>query len=344
MWSVASSEPGREPRRVDWTADRFAEATDYRTARALLTALELGLFAPLADAQRSAAELAALIDADPEALTFLLDALAGIGLLEKRDDGDYALGDFARRHLVPGRPEFVGSLAHARARDWTSWGRLTERIRAGRAYGARDGTDAAPRDDTAARGQMQEAIALAPALLDKLEDVGIDCGHHRRLLDVGGGHGVFAAGFCVRWPKLRATIFDLAAPLEVARETIRALGVEAQVTLLPGDYREAPLPTGHDLALLSYTLHGLGPRAARRLLAAIHEALEPGGRVIVQEVLLEEDRTRPVYGALLALGLLLETPNGRCYTQRELLEWLHETGFREIAVVEEMRVVTARKA
>src|SRR5690606_35257130 len=82
MWSVASSEPGREPRRVDWTADRFAEATDYRTARALLTALELGLFAPLADAQRSAAELAALIDADPEALTFLLDALAGIGLLE----------------------------------------------------------------------------------------------------------------------------------------------------------------------------------------------------------------------------------------------------------------------
>lgn len=333
---------------MEWTPEALADSVNYWKARALLTALELDLFTPLAAAPRNAVELAAAVDADPEALTFLLDALAGFELLEKRDD-DYALTRFAREHLVPGTRDYLGHLPLSLARDWALWGRFTRRLRRGRAYWKRGEFrgDVFLRDPRGAallaRGLKQSAFAHAPALLDRLAAAGLSLDGHGRLLDVGGGHGVYTAAFCVRWPTLRATVFDLPAPLEVARETARELQIEPQVDFVAGDFRHDPLPTGHDLALLSYVLHGPGPLAARRLLAAAHEALEPGGRILVQEIILSDDRTRPAWGALFALNLLMHTPNGRCYTRSELSALLEEAGFREIAIMDEERVVAARK-
>ena len=163
------------------------------------------------------------------------------------------------------------------------------------------------------------------------------------MLDLGGGAGTYAITFCQTQPGLSAVIFDLPGPLTLAYELVSTAGLTDRISLVVGDFRTATLPRGFDLALLSNILHGQSAETNQQILTEVFTTLEPGGELILRDVLMNEDRTTPVFGALFAVNLLLHSPAGRCYTYSEVSSWLAAAGFHDLEVLETNAVLRAFK-
>src|SRR5262245_11118893 len=324
--------------RPEWSEERFRQACSYWQSKILLTALRLDLFTALAEQALDAATLAARVGATERGLTTLLDALVALGLLVKQDRR-YANTPFASAALDRRKPSFCGYIPLFDAHCWELWGRLEDTIRGG-TNPAQDAVFHADALGTELllRGLHADALRLAPALAARLE-----LGRRRRLLDLGGGAGTYAIVFCQANPGLTAVLFDLPGPLALAQSVISAAGLLDRITLTAGDFRTDALPRGFDLVLLSNVLHGQSAETNRRLLGEVYGALEPGGELVVRDVLMAADRTGPTFGALFAVNLLLHSAAGQCYTFSEVGDWLARAGFRDPQVLEADAVLRAVK-
>ena len=324
--------------RPEWNEERFRQACSYWQSRILLTALRLDLFTMLADQTLDAATLAARLGAAERGLTALLDALVALGLLTKQDHC-YANTPFARTALDRTKPSFCGYTPLFDAHCWELWSKLEDTVRGGFCPAHDTVFHADPvGTELLLRGLHTDALRLAPALAARL-----DLGRHRHMLDLGGGAGTYAITFCQIQPELHAAIFDLPGPLTLASQLVSAARLTDRIRLVAGDFRTAPLPRGFDLALLSNILHGQSAETNQQLLTAVFAALEPGGELILRDVLMNEDRTTPVFGALFAVNLLLHSPTGRCYTYSEVHSWLTAAGFHDLEVLETNAVLRAFK-
>ncbi|HEV8712896.1 MAG TPA: methyltransferase [Candidatus Binatia bacterium] len=324
--------------RPEWSEERFRQVCSYWQSKILLTALRLDLFTVLADQALNAATLAARIGAAERGLTTLLDALVALGLLVKQDH-HYTNTPFASVALDRSKPSFCGYMPLFDAHCWELWDQLEGTIR----------SSVNPAQDTVfhadpigtellLHGLHADALRLAPALAARL-----NLGRRRRLLDLGGGAGTYAIAFCQASPGLTAVLFDLPGPLALAQTVVSAAGLIDRITLIAGDFRTDALPRGFDLVLLSNVLHGQSVETNQRILSEVYRALEPEGELIVRDVLMNEDRTSPTFGALFAVNLLLHSASGRCYTFSEVSGWLTRTGFRDLEVLEANAVLRAFK-
>ena len=291
----------------------------FMESRVLLTGAELDLFTLTASAPMGASEIAAVLGADLRGLTILLDALTAMGLLIKRDDR-YLTEPAAARLLAGDSPGSILPIIRHNVDLWERWGRLTGKV-------ARPRTpDSWSRDFIGAMHTI--AKALAPAIVTLVNPAGA-----RRLLDGGGGSGSYTLAFLEAVPEMRATVFDLPAVIEMARERVGAAGMLDRVTLVPGDFRKDPLPGGHDLAFVSAIIHQNSPAENEALFRKILAALVPGGRVVVRDHLLSPDRTEPRSAALFAVNMLVGTEGGNSYTEAEIRETLTKAGFATIRVI-----------
>ena len=93
------------------------------------------------------------------------------------------------------------------------------------------------------------------------------------------------------------------------------------------------LPSGADLAWVSAIVHQNSRAQNRRLFANVFQALVPGGRISIRDVLMEESRIEPVAGALFAVNMLVATEGGGTFTFEELRKDLETASFVEAAVL-----------
>ena len=152
----------------------------------------------------------------------------------------------------------------------------------------------------------------------------------QRLLDIGGGSGAYAIAFARANPALRAEVFDLATVVPIARRHIAEAGLADRVQTRVGDLRTDAFGSGYDLVLLSAICHMLGPDENRGLLRRAHEALGPGGRIVVQDHVMNAGKTAPRSGALFAINMLVGTPAGGTDSEDEYAAWLREAGFTRV--------------
>ncbi len=293
----------------------------FQESRAVLTALELDVFTAVGDGA-GAVEVAASLGADPRATEMLLNALASLSLLVKRE-GVFHNSPAAARYFTAGsRDNARPALLHT-AHLWSRWSTLTECVRAGAAvtHGARD------QDQTEAfiAAMHRNASERAPLVV---RAVGAE--NVRRMLDVGGGSGAYSIAFARANSALRADILDLAAVEPIALRHIREAGVTDRVKVRAGDLRSGRLGEGYDLVFVSAICHMLGAGENLDLLRRCREALAPGGRVVIQDFILEPDKTAPRFAALFALNMLVGTRGGSSYSEPEYAAWLGEAGFRDI--------------
>jgi (2Fe-2S) ferredoxin/predicted O-methyltransferase YrrM len=296
----------------------------FQESRAVLTALELDVFTAVGDGA-AAGQVADRLRTDPRATEMLLNALASLRLLVKRG-GAFHNSPAAARYFTSGsRDNARPALLHT-VHLWHRWSTLTDCVRAGAAVA---------HSEIAGRGEdwteafiaamHRNASERAPVVLRA-----VGAGAVRRMLDVGGGSGAYSIAFAQANAALEAEILDLAAVEPIALRHIREAGVAGRVRVRAGDLRSDRLGQGYDLVFISAICHMLSPAENLDLLRRSREALAPGGRVVIQDFILEADKTAPRFAAMFALNMLVGTREGSSYSEPEYTEWLVEAGFHEI--------------
>ena len=296
----------------------------YMESRALLTALELDLFTAVGSGA-TAAEAAARMSTHARATEMLLNALAAMGLLTKQNGVFHNAPQAARYFTESSHDNARPGLIHI-ANIWHRWSTLTDCVRAGTAVSHQE--MAARGDDWTEpfiAAMHRNAAERAPLVVQAVSPIVAG-----RMLDVGGGSAAYSIAFARANDRLQATVFDLPTVLPIAQRHIDAAGLAARIETRPGDLRYDPFGSGFKLVLASAICHMLSPEANQDLLRRCFECLEPGGRVVIQDFILESDKTAPKQAALFALNMLVGTPAGSTYSYEEYGEWLRAAGFREL--------------
>jgi (2Fe-2S) ferredoxin/predicted O-methyltransferase YrrM len=293
----------------------------FMTSRAILTALELDVFTALGDGV-GAAEVAAKIKADARATEMLLNVLVAFNLLQK-SSGRYQNTPLAQRFFTSASPDNARPAQMHTANLWNRWSTLTEAVRAGTRVTERGASEQWTNSFIAAMDHNARGKAGAV-----VKEVGVKGA--RRMLDLGGGSGAYSIAFAQAAPELRAEIMDLADVLPITQEHIRRAGVADRVSTRAGDMLHDDLGSNYDLVLLSAICHMFSAEENRQLLRRIQQALAPGGRVVVQDFILEADKTSPKFAALFSLNMLVATSAGASYSEPEYTEWMRGAGFGDI--------------
>ncbi len=78
--------------------------------------------------------------------------------------------------------------------------------------------------------------------------------------------------------------------------------------------------------LLSAIIHSNLPQENQSLFNKVSKSLNPGGRIVISDFIMNDDRVTPAFGAFFALNMLVNTPEGDTYTEQEVKEWITRAG------------------
>lgn len=296
--------------------------------QAFLVGLDLGLFGCLAETPMSLGDVAKAFELDPRAAEALLTVQTTLGFLEKRG-ATYHLTDIAEDYLVPGSPLYMGDFlreATFAQPELTSYSSVKRSILENRTQIYDGGELFQTHEEQAAQARtftmMMHGHSIAPGMAwpDKFDLSGV-----RKMIDIGGGSGAHAIGAALRWPDLQAVVFERPNVADVAQEQIAAYGLGERVTTEIGDFFTDELPAG-DLHFYGDIFHDWTDKTCRELAAKSFATLEPGGRIMIHEVIFDDDKTGPFCAAALNVVMLAWT-EGRQRSGAELAAILTEEGF-----------------
>lgn len=292
----------------------------------LAAGIRNGIFDALADGEKSVADIGALTANSERGLTALLNALAGIGLLTRKD-GRYGLTPESAAFLVRNRPRYIGGYFQFVAGEGLQrWMRLPEAVRTGQSP--------APLNQEGVgspffRDFVEDLFSVNyPAARTLGQELRLgEAGEAARVLDLGAGSGVWGIALAQLSPNIRVAAVDWPDVLEITRRVVARYGLTERYEFRPGDLLEADFGSGYDLATIGHILHSEGEERSRRLLKKTYEALAPGGRIAIADFLVNDDRSGPVQPLFFALNMLVNTDTGSTYSFEEISAWLAAAGF-----------------
>ncbi len=304
----------------------------FADPKALGVAVEKGLFTKLSDGRTvDVREAAMLLGIEERPARFLLIHCTALGAL-KCEGGRYRNSSGAEEFLVEGREgNLVGVVSMWNQRLYPAWEQLLEAVQTNhpQTWGESDHFGSIFEDPRRTRLFLEAMHGLSTQSGRALARA-FDFSRYPRLLDVGGGSGAYSIELARHFPRLRATVFDLAPAIAVAQEKIAAAGprIARRVSTLVGDFFKG-LPSGFDAFLLSMILHDWTPEEDVRILRNVWNALASGGIVIVSELMMNDDGTGPLSAARMAGNMLVEN-RGFNYSWQDYERWLRKFGFRKI--------------
>jgi hypothetical protein len=318
------------------------------TSQAITVAAQLGVADALADGPLPIDELAARVNADPDALRRLMRALISRGIFRHRRDGRYELNNLADT-LRSDAPVSMTSAArfYGSQEQRERWTLLVDSIRTGK------GVVAALRgkesfDYFAENPELAELFNQTMTSVSKLTDAtvvaGYDFGVYPRIVDVGGGHGPLLAAILARAPASRGVLYDLASVVADAPGVLRTQGVADRIQIVEGSFFDC-VPSGGDAYILKNIIHDWPDEKAVQILRNVRAAVGSRARVLLVEfVIPEHDRDFP--GKWVDLEMLLNL-GARERTAAEYRDLLGDAGLRMTRVVQTaspLSVVEARPA
>jgi len=301
--------------------DLLEKANAFRESRVLLTAIELNVFTILDTQLLTVEEISIKALADARALERLLSVLVGMGLLRKLKNKYYNT-DLAKQHLNKNSDKFLGGLEHT-SDLWNSWSTLTEAVKQG---------EAVIENNIAEKtSEWQENFIKAMHSRGKkqaeLMSYIIDFSSVKKMIDIGGGSGAFSFAFIEKRPEIKSTIFDLKEIIPFTRKFVENSPYAKNIELIGGDFMKDDFPHGYDLSFLSAIIHMNSPEENERLFGKCFSSLNSGGKIIISDFIMNEDRLSPYNGAMFALNMLTGTKRGDTYTESEINLWLTKAGF-----------------
>jgi 3-hydroxy-5-methyl-1-naphthoate 3-O-methyltransferase len=298
----------------------------------------LDLFTALADSPADLAAICRRFSIHARPTDTLCTLLVANGLMRRGEDGILHVTDTAREFLVSGSPfdarpyyasiaekpgvaDFLTVLRTDRPANWPGEEGEAD-------WHAAMRTEAFAESFTAAmdcRGRVL-GPGLAAALAGSQPSSQRGSPPHR-LLDIGGGSGVYAIAVARAFPETLATVLE-ASPVDgIARRTIAAARLGGRIDVVTADMFADAWPADHDTHLFSNVLHDWNEADCRRLLGTSVAALPDGGRLLVHDMLLDDDKSGPLWAAEYSV-LLTTVTQGRLYSAKEIGGWLADLGMR----------------
>ena len=293
----------------------------YWHSSVLHTAAALDVFTHLAQKPSSAEDLARAIKVDERGLEMILIACVGLGLLDKEGD-QFRNTPLADTFLVKGRPRYQGGITTMFAEWVPAWSRLKQAVMSGKPVVEKQHDQGEEATRAYIMGMLYRGIPQAELLATEVSLAG-----RKRLLDVGGGPGIFSIIFCQKNSGLEADVLDLPQTLKITKEIIQNYNVEQSVHTRQGDYLRDTFGSGYDAVLLSSMINQEGPRVIEDILRKAFDAMNPGGILLAQEQLLDEEKKGPLLATLIGINQLIHTPEGRAYSAKEIADIAAKVGF-----------------
>jgi demethylspheroidene O-methyltransferase len=303
----------------------FSIVSGFAQSQALMAIVELRVLHALHDGPATTAALAARADLAPDRMRILLQAGAALKLLHQRRGLWHLSARGAAFLTVPGLEAMVrhhgafyrdlaDPVALLKGHDQTELARFWPYV-----FGAGGATD--PEVTALYSGLMADSQGLVAA-----DTLGLfDFSQTRHLMDIGGGTGAFLRAIGTAHPRLRMTLFDLPAVVAGARFGL----MTDRITIHPGSFRDDPLPEGPDTISLIRVLYDHADSTVTALLAKVHAALPPGGRILISEPMsggAHPDPATDVYFALYTMAM----QTGRTRSAADIAGLLRAAGFTHV--------------
>jgi len=297
--------------------------TNTWTRKTLVVAVELEIFAKIQKGIDTVQKIAEELNTNNKPIERLLNACVAVGFLEKEGE-TYKNTPLSEKLLVKESPNFYGDYILMCDKLDKKWDHLKESILKGEPpEHARVNFE----DPIFTRAMHNGALDAANVLSEQ-----VDLSNYKNLLDLGGGSGAYSIILTNKNKNLKASVFELPKVCEVANEYIQKLGDKSRIATMSGDYLKDQLPQGFDIVLLSQILHAHSVEDCKELIKKIYDTLPQGGLIIINEFLINSDKTSPVFQALFSLVMFLET-KGSSYTEEEIKAWLTECNFKDIRIL-----------
>ncbi len=239
----------------------------------LVAAVELSLFDSTIEPV-AIGELSRKLSCDPVILEGVCEVLVESGFLEKLGDM-YVNTDSANRYLVKRNPFSVCDAVESFSYDVSIWKRLPEILR--------NGPVKLSKGSFFARHVIHKMCV--EAMCGELQrTLGVVCSipafrRARKMLDLGGGHGIYTVAFCSVNADMRGCVFDLPEVVEETEKYIRRFGLEDRICVLSGDFFRDDIGSGYDMVFSSYNPGGKNPEVVEK----VYDALNSGGMFVSKQ-------------------------------------------------------------
>ena len=348
----------------------FQMATGFWVSKTLMTAVELEVFTKLSGNKSVTFEQLQndILEMDKRPAEVFATALLSLGLINvsgERGGGEgggegreklYSNSQLSEVFLDKNKPSYIGDfIIMMDKRLYNKWGKLPLSLKTNRPIEAAEGGGGEGDDDNnnimSARTMFDKAktnqvaieqmqmftramygISVSPAMaLAKV----FDFSKYKKMMDIGGGSGVYAIEVVKQNQNMSAVVLDLEPACKVANEYIRQFNLQDKIHTQVLDFFKDNLPRDCDVALLSHVIHFLDEEKDKVLLKKVYDSLLPeqedrNAVIIISEWLLNDEKTGPVPSALMSLTMMIEQPEGRNYSFSEVSRMLTDVGFTNI--------------
>ena len=152
-------------------------------------------------------------------------------------------------------------------------------------------------------------------------------GDRTKLLDVGGGSGIYASTMVTAHPQLSANVIEQPPVDAITRAEIEKHGLAEKIKVTTANMFKDEWPEDADILLLSNVLHDWDFPEVKLLLQKAADTLPKDGLLIIHEAFLNDDKTGPLPVAEYS-ALLMNITQGKCYTAKEYGDLVKPLGFQ----------------
>lgn len=302
----------------------FQISGNYWETCALHAAVKLDIFSILGSKSITGEEAAKKLKSNTRGTIMLLNALSAMDFLQKKGD-KYANTPLSSVFLVKDSPEYVGHIVMHHHHLAESWIRLDQAVLSGKPARRKVSHSEKKQRESFLMGMFNIAKNLAPVITSK-----IDLSGRRHLIDLGGGTGTYAIHFCMKYPDLKATVFDLPATRPIAEKVIDRFGMSERIDFQEGDFTTDDIKGKYDVAWMSHILHAESFENCRKIICKTVSTLMPDGMILIHDFILKNSMDGPLFPALFSLNMLLATPSGRSYSECQIMDMLTEAGVKDL--------------
>ena len=292
--------------------------------RALMLCTSCGIFDALQTSRLSAGEIAERVGLSKRGTEVLLQAMEAGGYI-RRDGERYWNSKIAERWLTRASPRYVGNLVRYFETLFRRWEFLDETARRGEPQKPYFEYFTDEDWEIYTYGMMDLARILMP---DVLKAVRLPPSA-RRLLDIGGSHGLYSIELCRRYPSLTAEVLDFDKAVRVGKKITEEYGMSDRVTHRVVDFKNDDFGNEYDVVLAFNIVHGLTPSENSSLLKKTYKAMANDGLLFIMDQMRDGRSGRSLSGlipAIVGLNLFNEI-GGNAYSIREIQEWCTAAGF-----------------